>query len=216
MKVRISDMNDLLLKGYECLTVILPFLVTFVILSLIYKHKKKIPQTKGRSLMLAVFIMYIFAVFYFTGVGTIFDLQRYGIQLNAGQINLLPFSKDIDIAAYFLNVLLFVPFGFFLPFIWPNMDKLKYTVLSGFSFSLLVEISQLFNNRRTDIDDLILNTLGTLLGYLLFKMFIRITKKTVPTINHLKYEPAIYILTTFLGRFLMFNEFGLAKILYGF
>lgn len=147
-------MNDLLLKGYECLTVILPFLITFAILSFIYKHKK-IPQTKGRTLMLVVFIMYIFAVFYFTGVGTIFDLQRYGIQLNAGQINLLPFSKDIDIAAYFLNVLLFVPFGFFLPFIWPNIDKLKYTVLSGFSFSLLIEISQLFNNRRTDIDDLI-------------------------------------------------------------
>lgn len=208
-------MNDLLLKGYECLTVILPFLITFVILSLIYKHKK-IPQTKGRSLMLAVFIMYIFAVFYFTGVGTIFDLKRYGIRLNAGQINLLPFSKDIDIAAYFLNVLLFVPFGFFLPFIWPNIDKLEYTVLSGFSFSLLIEISQLFNNRRTDIDDLILNTLGTLIGYLLFKVFICITKRTVHPVAHFKCEPAIYILTVFLGHFLMFNEFGLAKILYGF
>lgn len=208
-------MFDLLLKGYECLTVILPFLITFVILSLVYKYKK-IPHTKGRFLKLAVFIMYIFAVFYFTGVGTMFDLQRYGIQLNADQINLLPFSKDIDIAAYFLNVLLFVPFGFFWPFIWPNIDKLKYTVLSGFSFSLLVEISQLFNNRRTDIDDLILNTLGTLIGYLLLRVFIRITKRTVCSVTHFKYEPAIYILAIFLGHFLMFNEFGLAKILYDF
>lgn len=208
-------MNDFLLKGYECLTVILPLLITFALLGLVYKHKK-ISQTKGRFLFFAVFIMYIFAVFYFTGVGTIFDLKRYGIRLNAGQINLLPFSKDIDLAAYSLNVLLFVPLGFFLPFICPNTDKLKYTVLSGFSFSLLVEISQLFNNRRTDIDDLILNTLGTLIGYLLFRVFIRITKRTVYPVTHFKYEPAIYILAIFLGHFLMFNEFGLAKILYGF
>ncbi len=208
-------MNDLLLIDYECLTVILPFLITFVILGLVYKHKK-VSQAKGRFLVLSVFILYIFAVFYFTGVGTLFDLRRYGIQLNNGQINLLPFSKNIDIVAYSLNVLLFVPLGFFLPFIWPNIDKLKYTVLSGFSFSLLIEISQLFNNRRTDIDDLILNTLGTLIGYLLFRVFIRVTKRTVHPVIYFKYEPEIYILAIFLGHFLLFNEFGLAKILYGF
>lgn len=208
-------MNNLLLKSYECLTVILPFLITFVILSSIYKHKK-IPQTKGRFLMLFIFTLYIFAVFYFTGVGTIFDLQRYGILLNAGQINLLPFSKDIDIVAYFFNILLFIPFGFLLPFIWFDTYGLKYTVLSGLSFSLLIEISQLFNNRRTDIDDLLLNTLGTLIGYLLFKMFTHITKRTIRPVNHFKYESAIYILAIFLGHFMMFNEFGLAKILYGF
>lgn len=214
-KVRIAGMNDLLLKGYECLTVILPFLITFVILSLVYKYKK-IPHTKGRFLKLAIFTLYIFAVFYFTGAGTIFDLKRYGIRLNAGEINLLPFSKDIDIAAYFLNVLLFVPFGFLLPFIWPHINKLKYTVLSGFSFSLLIEISQLFNNRRTDVDDLLMNTLGTLIGYLLFRVFINITKRAVSPVTYFKYEPAIYIIAIFLGHFLMFNEFGLAKILYGF
>ena len=208
-------MNDLLLKGYDCLSVMLPFFITFVILSLVYKHKK-ISHTKWRSLELAIFIMYIFAVFYFTGVGTLFDLQRYGIQLNNGQINLLPFSNGIDIVAYFLNVLLFVPFGFFLPFIWPNINKLKYTVLSGFSFSLLIELSQLFNNRRADVDDLIMNTLGTLIGYLLFSIFIRATKRKVNPVTYLKYEPAIYILAIFLGHFFMYNEFGLAKILYGF
>lgn len=208
-------MNDLLLKGYDYLTVILPFLITFVILNLVYKHKK-IPHTKGRFLKLAIFIMYICAVFYFTGVGTMFDLLRYGIRLNAGKINLVPFSRDIDVVAYFLNVLLFVPYGFLLPFIWSNINKLKYTVLSGFSFSLLIEISQLFNNRQTDIDDLIMNTLGTLIGYLLFSVFIHVTKRTVHPVTYFKYEPVIYILAVFFGHFLTYNEFGLAKILYGF
>ena len=148
-------MNDLLLKSYEFLTVLLPFLVTFEILTRIYKHKK-ITQPKGRFFILAVFVIYVFYVFYFTGMGTIFDFQRYGVQLNPDQINLLPFSKDIDVVAYFLNILLFLPFGFLLPFIWPQINKLKYIIISGFSFSLLIEISQLCNNRRTDIDDFIL------------------------------------------------------------
>ena len=211
----IIEMNDLLLKAYESFTVILPFLVTYVIINSIYKHKK-IPQTKIRFLMLLIFAVYISAVFYFTGVGTIFDLLRYGIEIKADQINMLPFSQDIDIVAYFLNVLLFVPLGVLLPFIWPNTNGLKCTVYSGLSFSLLIEISQLFNNRCTDIDDLILNTLGSLIGYLLFMMFTHKTKRTIRPVNYFKYEPAIYILTMFVGHFLMFNEFGLAKILYGF
>lgn len=69
---------------------------------------------------------------------------------------------------------------------------------------------------RTDIDDLLLNTFETLIGYLLFSVFIRVTKRTVNPVTYFKYEPAIYILAIFFGHFLMFNEFGLAKILYGF
>lgn len=214
-KGRILDMNNLLLISYEFLTVALLFFITYFALNLVHK-KKGIHQTKGRFLKLSVFIIYIFGVFYFTGVGTIFDLQRYGIQLNADQINLVPFSRDIDTTAYVLNLLLFVPFGFLLPFVWPNIKKLSYVVFSGFSFSLLVEISQLFNNRQTDIDDLILNTLGTLMGYLLFHLFMRASKRMVKPVTCLRVEPAIYILATFLGHFLLFNEFGAAKVLYGF
>jgi len=209
------NMNDLLLVGYEGLTVILPFLITFVILSFIYR-RKKIPQTKKKFLLLLVFIIYIFGAFYFTGVGTIFDIQRHGMQLKSGQVNLLPFSREIDVVEYILNILLFIPLGFLLPFIWPDTNKIKQVVLSGVSFSLLIELSQLFTNRRTDIDDVLMNTLGTILGYLLFSILIRIVKKTFPSGNYFKYEPAIYILSVFFGHFLMFNELGLAKILYGF
>jgi len=209
------NMNDLLLIVYEGLTVILPFLIAFVILSLIDRHKN-ISQTKKKFLLLLVFVIYIFGVFYFTGVGTIFDIQRRGMQFESGKVNLLPFSREIDVVEYFLNVLLFIPLGFLLPIIWPNIKKIKQIVLSGISFSLLIELSQLFTNRRTDIDDVLMNTFGTILGYWLFSIFVRIVKKSFPSGNYLKYEPAIYILSIFFGHFLLFNELGLAKILYGF
>lgn len=206
-------MNELLLIAYEWLTVILPFIITFVVLNAIYKHKRS-PQTKKRFIMLAIFSVYIFAVFYFTGAGTIFNLQSYGIRLGSDQINYLPFSRDIDVVGYLLNVILFVPFGILVPFIWPNGSK--YTVLSGLSFSFLIEISQLFNIRQTDIDDLILNTFGTLIGYLLFRTFSNRIKITKSPVNCFKYESVVYILTMFFGHFFMFNELGMAKILFGF
>ncbi|MDE8707787.1 VanZ family protein [[Ruminococcus] torques] len=50
---------------------------------------------------------------------------------------------------------------------WKKMRSLHLTALARFSFSILIEISQLLNNRRTDIDDLIMNTLGSIIGFLI-------------------------------------------------
>ena len=208
-------MNDLLLIAYECLAVILPFLITFLVLGAIYRYKK-IPQTKTRFILLFIFALYVFAVFYFTGVGTIFDLQRYGIRIDADKVNYLPFSRDIDVVGYFLNILLFVPFGILVPLIWTNAKGIRYILISGFSFSLLIEISQSFNNRQTDVDDLILNTLGALIGYLLFRVLLNKIKRTANPVSNFKFELVVYFLSMFLGHFFIFNELGMAKILYGF
>ncbi len=68
-----------------------------------------------------------------------------------------------------LNVILFLPFGFLLPVIWERFRTIIPTVLAGLLFSLTIELSQLFTFRATDINDLIGNTLGTVLGFLLAK-----------------------------------------------
>uniref|UniRef100_UPI002731C1BE VanZ family protein n=1 Tax=Faecalibaculum rodentium TaxID=1702221 RepID=UPI002731C1BE len=67
-----------------------------------------------------------------------------------------------------LNVVLFVPLGFFLPWLWRTFDGLKQTALTGFLLSLGIELLQVFGLGITDINDLITNTLGTILGYGLF------------------------------------------------
>jgi glycopeptide antibiotics resistance protein len=68
------------------------------------------------------------------------------------------------------NVLLFVPWGF-LTFIAlyrverPTMQTYLLTILLGFSFSLVIEGWQYFlPSRVADINDVIWNTLGTILG----------------------------------------------------
>ena len=76
----------------------------------------------------------------------------------------------------FLNVILFIPLGFFLPFLYKKYNRLANIVLAGFLISLSIEFVQMFDIRTTDINDLIANTLGTYLGFSIYKTF----KKAVP------------------------------------
>lgn len=83
------------------------------------------------------------------------------------EINWIPLqdASSANIVGMFLNVLMFVPFGAFLPIYFARFRKVSATVLAGVLMSFTIELLQLFTFRVTDIDDLIMNTLGTLLGY---------------------------------------------------
>jgi len=66
------------------------------------------------------------------------------------------------------NIIIFIPIGFLIPLLWNKKCIMLKTIFIGFTISLSIEAMQLFLPRRTDVDDLWLNTLGTLLGYLIF------------------------------------------------
>lgn len=202
-------MENLILKGYEFLTVIISFLLAFSLICLKDKRKNKV-----YCILTFAFAIYIFGVFHFTGTGTLFNIKMYGIQLGKNQINIVPFSNEIDIIAYLLNIVLFIPFGFLIPLIWPKYNKVSEIIVSSGAFSLIIEVSQLLNNRRTDIDDLIMNILGAIIGYAIFCLFESVTSWSINQETYYKYEVALYVGVMFLGHFLLFNEFGLAKMLF--
>lgn len=64
------------------------------------------------------------------------------------------------------NIIMFMPIGFLISLLWKVSNK--KVIISGFSISILIEFCQLFLDRGTDIDDLILNTLGTILGLIFY------------------------------------------------
>jgi glycopeptide antibiotics resistance protein len=78
-----------------------------------------------------------------------------------------------------MNVLLFVPLGVFAFLLWQR--SLGGAVLMGFAVSLLIEVTQLTANFGTapfvyrvfDVDDLITNTVGAAIGYLVAKAITR-------------------------------------------
>lgn len=79
---------------------------------------------------------------------------------------------DYFIINFLGNVVMFMPIGFCIPLLW-NVSKRK-VVLIGAGTSLFIECTQLFLRRGTDIDDLILNTIGVCIGLV---VYICISKK---------------------------------------
>ena len=108
-----------------------------------------------------------------------------------GGINLTPVRQSWALLRYYIrhglwdafwvnfpgNILMFVPIGLFAGLLMDKPRWWKGTLLSlGLSF--FIEFFQLFVSRGTDVDDLILNTLGGLLGHGVF----RLLRKTSPAL----------------------------------
>lgn len=77
------------------------------------------------------------------------------------------------------NVFLFCPLGVFLPLLWSKFRGTKTMIATAIVVSTCVEIMQLFVGRTCDIDDVILNSLGILLGFAVYK-FSHSIRKSLP------------------------------------
>ncbi len=208
-------MEYLIFEGYEFLASFIPFLITMMLFRHLQK-KKGIRIAAAYNIAVIILAFYVIAVFHFTGAGTLYNAFTFQTEIRYKQFNLVPFSNDIDPVGYLLNVLLFVPFGIIVPFIWQKKADFTYTAGTAFLFSLLIEVSQMLNIRSPDIDDLLLNTLGAMIGFILYQLFVKATKirfrlQSIPSM-----ELPVYIAVMFFGRFLLFNEMGMARLLYGF
>ena len=69
-----------------------------------------------------------------------------------------------------LELSVFVPLGLLPPALWQRLRRLWKATLLCCASSCLIEFFQLFIGRSVDVDDVILNTLGGVLGYLLFAL----------------------------------------------
>ncbi len=101
------------------------------------------------------------------------------------RINCLPFVYLLDYPnkrEILLNVIgntaMFLPLGIVWPIVFKELNTPKKAIAAGIGVSLCIEILQLpFYDRVTDIDDLILNTVGFLMGYLIFFVIHHIRRK---------------------------------------
>ncbi|GAE35728.1 VanZ family protein [Halalkalibacter akibai] len=142
-------------------------------------------------LKLFLLVSYLAALFYVTLLA-----WNYGASLGpAGpggrNYNLIPFRSIYRIAVFSPtindplrilvgNVILFMPLGFLLPTVWKKARRFSFILLAGFLLSLLIEVSQfLFTHRVANVDDVILNTLGAMIGYLIFSCVFWLKKRIV-------------------------------------
>ena len=79
-----------------------------------------------------------------------------------------PYTVFLNLAG---NILAFVPFGLFFPLLSRRSRSLWKATLISFEVSLLVELIQLVTRVGScDVDDMILNTLGGMIGYVCFRI----------------------------------------------
>lgn len=200
-------MYELLAIGYELLSGLIPFGL------LLLFHRGKSWLTLRNAICLFVFAVYITGVFYVTGAATIYDAARVSFMDLHRRVNLIPFSREINAVGYALNIVMFVPFGFLLPSLFDQTSGWNVFRI-GVCFSALIEISQLLTHRGTDVDDLIMNTMGALLGWMIYQICHRCFKLQACGVP-VKILP-ITILVIFTGRFFLFNVLGLINLIYGF
>jgi len=95
------------------------------------------------------------------------NILDYPIQ----SINLLPFDDYINgrgdtVRQIILNLIMMMPFGFLMPIV--KKSKLFICMAQTFLFSLGIELFQPLVFRSGDITDIITNTIGGIIGYLLY------------------------------------------------
>lgn len=181
------------------------FFLPNVVWQLINRKKMKDKANVLRHMVWTYIFMYYcyLAVQDAAGIGTLWDFAEYG-KLR-GPINLVPFSTFGSLT-YSLNILMFMPLGFLLPLIWKEYRKMWKVALTGLGFSLAIGFLQLFCKRATDIDDLITNTVGTLIGYVIWILFHRLLRKCgEKAISYGKWEPILYMIFGTLGIFFLYN-----------
>ncbi|MFC0190295.1 VanZ family protein [Fictibacillus aquaticus] len=146
--------------------------------------QKKAVRIFWRWIGLLLFLCYLSGLIY----ATLFTYNHYayGKSLNLvlfDSIRLMWDSRDYMLIFKNIigNVMLFFPLGFLLPLISRKLSSWRAMFLIGFGTSGIIEVLQYqYAQRIFDIDDILLNGIGTMIGLLIFKicaLFFRIIER---------------------------------------
>jgi glycopeptide antibiotics resistance protein len=171
---------------FDLLTVLLFGLIWIGIVTFL---RLKVKKSFAYLIFFSIFYVYIAKVLDYT----LFQFQSLVLlkhfmpdlilngQTVGKSMNLIPLITltPQDLETSLLNILLLIPFGFGLPFI--TNFRMKKIVVVGAFFSIVIEFLQLITGfmakitfRIADINDVIFNTIGVAIGYILFVGFVHI------------------------------------------
>lgn len=144
-----------------------------------YRQQKIVIRREFQLLPVYICLVVVarFTFFPFSRIdGVIQPLILIKSKMLSPRINLIPFVHLFDypvlreaLLNLIGNITMFIPLGIVWPCVFRKLNSHGKVIGAGFAVSLVIEILQLpFYDRVTDIDDLLLNTAGFILGYLIF------------------------------------------------
>ena len=168
--------------------------IVWIIIRLAVGAKTKTFSVKREIQLLLVYICIV----------VIFRLVYFGFHLENGRIpasrvgfgddihdmiNIIPFTFLTDrYDGWKMNIIgniaMFIPVGIVWPICFSRLNTIIKAVLAGAGFSLLIEVTQLFfPGRHTDVDDLILNTTGVIIGVCIVFLIRRIRHRNSSSVR---------------------------------
>ncbi|WP_195251918.1 VanZ family protein [Romboutsia sp. 1001713B170207_170306_H8] len=171
------------------------FLISIILYSVLFIYLKKSKYNFKKIFYITLLYFYGVIVFHITILPL--PLDKIGVEslqlasYNNYYLNLIPFNDFIKMDKFSFikqvigNIVMFIPLGFLLPLSFEKCKDIKILIKYSFLTSLLIELSQLIicllwiraPYRVFDINDLLLNLLGSLLGYILYCNILKVILK---------------------------------------
>ena len=159
MKILTTTLKEI----WPMLTIFLIVLVTMRFTAIKVNHEKFIFYKEFLNLFFIIYAMLLFQLLTDTELNT------------TSGINIIPFMEimrfKIGSQAFNMNVigniLIFLPFGYFVSS-YVKANKVSHILFISILTSFTVEVVQHYIGRSFDIDDIILNVIGSILGFFLF------------------------------------------------
>lgn len=159
-------LTDAIKEIWPMLTI---FLVVMICIRFMYLHNNQEKFVFYKEFMNLIFVVYAMLLFQL--------LTNAEANVNSG-MNLVPFTEilryNVGTQGFYLNVignvLVFMPFGYFVSS-YIKAKKVSHIILITAITSLTVECVQRYIGRSFDIDDILLNIVGAIIGFLVFVGF---------------------------------------------
>ena len=143
-----------------------------IVIRLTYLIKNKQKFIIGNEMMMLTFIVYILCLFQVVTSQDVSAVHGVNVtlfkELTRYQIGSRLFFRNIV-----GNILMFIPFGFFTSY-YLKLEKKRIIFYITLVVSIVIELIQLKIGRAFDVDDIILNMVGSLLGYFMYRMMDKI------------------------------------------
>lgn len=160
--------------------VLVPVMLLGLLWLIIWVKRRKQKVTFAQFFVLITFGMYILSMISLVFFPIEVNIGRYANQTPwYNTINFIPILT-IDVKTFLLNVIMLIPFGMYVPFLKQTKTSVKEMAKLGFGLSLSFELVQLMirvvlgNGRSTDINDLLANTAGAVIGLLIVRKLVKV------------------------------------------
>ncbi len=172
MLIDLKDiLKNMLNTTWPIIVISMVVIISFRVTDILIKKEKIVLYKEILKLSFVLYILCLFQI-----------VSREDVSY--GGINIFPFKEMFryDVGTYLFyknilgNLLLFLPFGFFTGY-FLNINRAYIIFILSVIASVSIEITQLYIGRVFDVDDIILNVVGALFGFFIYRLIYKFNSK---------------------------------------